>query len=329
MRRVQRMAQFLVDPDKSTQTPFTLEVTHYLLNPQGCGVEIGCQRDIRGSLNGYSCVVLMLPYALWQYPEITEPLRRLERKDVEFKWGPTEQKAYDKLVDAIANAPALAHPSPSAKLELYTDASDVGIGAVLVRVMEGGERRPIMFFSKALNEAQKKYSTYRKEALAIHSALRKMRKLLGTAMFDLFTDHRNLTPFLWTAEDQMVQRWALDLANYNFDIHHIKGEENVVADALSRLPEEGKAKVAAVTTRSGKTTTPKPKATKTIEKGAETHEKTPSEDTLLQDLKYSNSKKGQVRHTGVIHAGQPKEKIHVDLMGPMLPQQGGVKYILE
>ncbi|XP_030260635.1 uncharacterized protein LOC115573802 [Sparus aurata] len=119
------------------------------------------------------------------------------------------------------------------------DASHVGAGAVLVQADEQGVDRPVSFFSKKFNRHQVNYSVVEKEALALVWALQHFAVYVesGVAPVVVYTDHNPLT-FLHSLRcpNQRLIRWSLFLQSCNLDIRHIKGRDNVVADALSRAP---------------------------------------------------------------------------------------------
>ena len=100
--------------------------------------------------------------------------------------------------------------------------------------MKDNVEQPIAFISKALNTTEVKWSTPEKECYAIFFALVKLEYLLRDIHFTLRTDHRNLT-FLNESFQKNVKRWKLAIMHFNFNIEHIPGVNNVVADALSRL----------------------------------------------------------------------------------------------
>ena len=100
--------------------------------------------------------------------------------------------------------------------------------------MKDGKEYPIGFLSKTLNKIQLRWSTIEKEAYAIIYAFSKFEHLIRDIKFTLRTDHKNLT-FINIDHREKVKRWKLSMQHFDFDIEHIAGELNVVADGLSRL----------------------------------------------------------------------------------------------
>lgn len=121
--------------------------------------------------------------------------------------------------------------------KLKVDASYVGAGAVLLQPDELGVDKPLCFFSRKFNKHQLNYSVIEKETLALILALQHFSVYVGSGPVVVFTDHNPLT-FLSSLQspNQRLIRWALLLQSYSLNIRHIKGRDNVVADALSRAP---------------------------------------------------------------------------------------------
>ena len=107
-----------------------------------------------------------------------------------------------------------------------------------MQVGEDGIDHPISYFSKKFDKHQRNYSTIEKECLALILALEHFDVYLGTTVHPVlvFTDHNPLT-FIHRMKNknQRLVRWSLTLQEYNLDIRHIKGKDNVMADALSRI----------------------------------------------------------------------------------------------
>jgi hypothetical protein len=170
-------------------------------------------------------------------------------------WGPEQASAFAALKLALSSAPVVRQPDLNAPFHLYTDASDIAVGAVLMQRFEDGLLHPISFLSRKHTPAQANYNTTEREALAIVSALQEWRHYLGGApMVHVYTDHDCLRylnkPVGGKAPTGRLARWLSLAQNYNLDIQHIPGKDNVVADALSRRddsdPAPARATLAAV-----------------------------------------------------------------------------------
>jgi hypothetical protein len=120
------------------------------------------------------------------------------------------------------------------EIRLYTDASDIACGAHLTQRVNG-EEHSVAFVSKTFNSSQRKWDTADKEMFGVIYAVKRLHYYLGDRSFTICTDHRNLQ--FETHLSQRVQRWKMALADYRYVIEYIKGETNVVADALSRCVE--------------------------------------------------------------------------------------------
>ncbi|GFW68147.1 retrovirus-related Pol polyprotein from transposon 17.6 [Trichonephila clavipes] len=163
------------------------------------------------------------------------PLTNLLRKDTPFEWTSETQEAFYDIKKAILNPPVLALPDPNAELQITTDASSRGIGAVLEQKYPNSEVKPLYFFSKKLNPSQSKYNATVLEFFAIYTALNFFRPFLLGRKFKVFTDHKPLAGFLSNKNpSSKILRWKLALEKFNYDIHYIKGSLNSVADHLSR-----------------------------------------------------------------------------------------------
>ncbi|GFX18155.1 hypothetical protein TNCV_1578341 [Trichonephila clavipes] len=163
------------------------------------------------------------------------PLSNLLRKDTPFEWTSETQEAFDDIKKAILNPLVLALPDPNAELQITTDASSRGIGAVLEQKYPNSEVKPLYFFSKKLNPSQSKYNATVLEFFAIYSALNFFRPFLLGRKFKVFTDHKPLAGFLSNKNlSSKILRWKLALEEFNYDIHYIRGSLNSVADHLSR-----------------------------------------------------------------------------------------------
>ena len=171
------------------------------------------------------------------FSEIAAPLTNLLSKKVKFIWTDDCQLAFDKVKLLLQKSPVLKSPDYEKPFKLIIDSSDVGTGSVLVQEASDGLDHPVSYFSKKFLNYQKNYSVVEKETLGLVLALEHFDVYLGSTPFKIkvYTDHNPLT-FLKTMKNknQRLVRWSLALQEYNLEIQHIPGSENVVADALSR-----------------------------------------------------------------------------------------------
>jgi hypothetical protein len=162
------------------------------------------------------------------YGKIATPLTSLLKKD-SFLWNPGAERAFEKLKQVMTQTPILALPDFTKPFIVECDASGTGIGGVLMQ-----EQNPITFMSQALHGKNLAMSTYDKEMLALVLAVQKWRPYLMGQQFIVRTDHKSLK-YLW--EQRIIsiaqQRWLTKLMGYDFIIEYKRGNENLVADALS------------------------------------------------------------------------------------------------
>ena len=123
---------------------------------------------------------------------LIEPLNKLTRKGVQWRWQKEQDQAFRKLKQILVEDTVLAHFDPSIRIGISCDASDTGIGAVLLHRYKDGSERPIQNASKTLTQSQRAYSQIQKEALAIIFALKKNHHCLYGRTFILVIDHKPL-----------------------------------------------------------------------------------------------------------------------------------------
>ena len=171
------------------------------------------------------------------FSDVTASLTSLLSKKVKFTWSENCQRSFEKVKMLLQSAPVLIAPDFNKPFKLTVDASDLGAGAVLMQEHSGIDH-PICYFSKKFLKHQKNYSTIEKETIALILALNHFDVYLITTFhpIQVFTDHNPLT-FInrMKNNNQRLVRWRLSLQEYNLDIKHIRGKDNIVADSLSRI----------------------------------------------------------------------------------------------
>ena len=171
------------------------------------------------------------------YAAKVAPLTDLTKKGQPNKvsWEQPQEKAFMTLKRELASEPILHLPDSAKLFVLRTNASDVGIGAVLMQDHDG-KLFPVSYASRKLSPRECKYSTIERECLAIVWAIQKFQVYLYGREFVLQTDHQPLI-YLNRAKflNDRIMRWTMFLQSYVMRIESIKGSENVGADYLIRV----------------------------------------------------------------------------------------------
>lgn len=198
-------------------------------------------RDVRSFLG------LCVYYRIWVkgFTTIAKPLFYLLRGDVKYEWGPDQDQAMYTLKHAICSAPALASLDYSDTLKykvfLMTDASQDGGGACLEQLQADGRRHPIRFESTLWSARERLWHSTKLECKAVLWALKKFRTYLYGIHFTIETDAATLIAQLNRSSTDnpgsVMNRWISTILLWDFDIVHVPGKKNVVADALSRYPK--------------------------------------------------------------------------------------------
>ena len=191
-------------------------------------------KSFLGLLNYYS---KFLP----NLSSVLSPLYSLLQADKIWTWGHEEEESFTTAKALLSSSKFLVHYDPNKPLMLSFDASSYGVGAVLSHQMQDGSEKPIGFASRTMSAIEKKYSQLHKEALAIMFGISKFHQYLYGRKFTLYTDHRPLSHLFHPCRSvpQMtssrLQRWALVLSSYQYDIRYKTGKDHGNADAFSRL----------------------------------------------------------------------------------------------
>lgn len=170
-----------------------------------------------------------------QFATFSEPLTRLLNKNQRWEWAEDQNNAFEQIRSHLVVAPILSCPVFSIPFVLQTDASSVGIGAMLTQNISDVEHI-VAFASRALSDPEKKYSVTEQECLAVVWAIKKFRPYLEG--YTVITDHSSLQ-WLHNLRNptSRLARWALELLEYDYEILHRKGALHHVPDALSRIYE--------------------------------------------------------------------------------------------
>eukprot|EP00731_Ephydatia_muelleri_P012858 Em0007g168a len=174
--------------------------------------------------------------------DLCAPLNELLQKNAPWIWTATCMESFKQLKQALGSAEVLCHYNPSEEISLACDASAHGLGAVMSHHFKDGSERPISYASRTLSKAERNYSQIEKETLSIIFGLKKFHQYLYGRKFLLVTDHQPLVKIFGpkTGISSVVagrlQRWALCLAGYQYDIVYKPTQKHGNADGLSRYP---------------------------------------------------------------------------------------------
>ena len=149
--------------------------------------------------------------------------------------------AFNTIKAAIENCPTLFFLDDTSKILLFTDACNYGLGGYLVQLVPDSTgklvERPIAFMSKSLSATQLKWDIPQKECYAIYCAIHKFEYLLRDRKFIIKTDHKNIT-FLNNSALSSIRKNKIYISEFDHEFDFTRGEDNVVADLISRLVEE-------------------------------------------------------------------------------------------
>ena len=171
------------------------------------------------------------------------PLYRLLHKNTRWVWTDQQEHAFQQAKEALQTDSVLAHYDSTKPLLLACDASEYGIGAVLSHILEDGQEKPIAYTSRTLNSAERGYSQLEREGLAIVHAVKKFHNYIYGRRFTIESDHQPLSHLFSESKgipvmaSARIQRWAVTLAAYQYNIRYKPGKTLNNADALSRLPQ--------------------------------------------------------------------------------------------
>ncbi len=225
-----------INASKSTFCKDELVYLGYLINREGVRPTMKKVEAIRNiatpkTRKQLRSFIGMVNYYRDMWPKrshILAPLSALTSSKVKWEWTLEHQSAFDAMKVAIAQETLLTYPDFNKPFVIHTDASKVQLGACISQ-----DGKPVAFYSRKLNPAQTRYTTTERELLSIVETLKEFRTILLGQQLIVHTDHQNLTYKNFNSD--RVMRWRLYIEEYSPDLQYIKGKNNVVADALSRL----------------------------------------------------------------------------------------------
>jgi len=232
-----------VNPEKAQFCMKRVKCLGYVISAAGCQVDPDKIQSIQQleypktlkQLQSFLGMVAYFSRFIKDFSQLAAPLNQLKKKRVKFEMGPLEKEAVEKLKTALSTAPVLKFPNFQKQFMVRCDSSDVALGAVLCQEFEDG-LHPISYASRKLSDTERRYPILEREALGIMFALEKFQDYLLGTHFVLQVDNEAL---MWMISHPKqlgkIGRWVLKLSRYDFEVQHIKGTLNSVADALSRL----------------------------------------------------------------------------------------------
>ena len=173
---------------------------------------------------------------------LIHPLNNLLRHNMTWRWTKSCRDTFKSTKEKIVSPNVLIHYDVARPLRLAADASAYGIGAVISHVMDDGSERPIAFASRTLMPSERNYAQVEKEALSLVFGVCKFHSYLYGRKFTLITDHKPLTSIHGPKKGvppiaaARLQRWALKLSAYSYEIEFRSTDKHANADGLSRLP---------------------------------------------------------------------------------------------
>ncbi|CAF1370182.1 unnamed protein product [Didymodactylos carnosus] len=175
---------------------------------------------------------------LYKYAPTTAQQRDKRSQSSKIVLSSEEGAAFNELKRILTTDLVFRLPNNVLPFKLQTDASDEGIGAVLIQTSSLGDH-PVAYLSKKFSPTQKKWSTSEQECYAIISSIKKWNQYLDGQEFIVETDHKPLEQLNEKAQvNKKCERWRLQLQQYRFKLKYIKGKDNTIADYLSRSPTD-------------------------------------------------------------------------------------------
>ncbi len=210
-----------VSPD-----PAKVEAIHKCSTPKSV-------KEVRSFLGMATYCAKFIP----NFSDLTEPLRQLTRKNMPFSWTSRHAQSFNAVKAALMSETVMAYFDKNKETELVTDASPLGLSAILTQKVPGSaERKVVAYISRSLSDVERRYSQTEREALAIVWAVERLHVYLYGGHFTLKTDCKPVQLILNNPKSRppaRIERWNLRLQDYDFDVSYTQGLDNP-SDFLSR-----------------------------------------------------------------------------------------------
>lgn len=226
---------FIIDQNGRHSNPNRTKAIRDMPQPR----DVTMVRSFLGMINQYSPFINNIR-------QIRAPLDKLLSKEVKFKWSKECQQSFEMAKQALQSELLLTHFDPTKEIVVAGDASNYGIGGVIMHKYFDGTQRPVAHASRALTTTEQKYSQAEKEALSLIFCVKKFHRMIHGRKFTLCTDHQPLLSIFGSKKGipvytaNRLQRWALILLAYDFKIVYKNTNNFGYADALSRLIEQNR-----------------------------------------------------------------------------------------
>ena len=217
---------FVFSKDGISPDPRKVEAIHNMDRPVSV-------HEVRSFLGMATYCAKFIP----SFSDISYPLRELTKKDANFEWNSRHQSSFEGIKKMLTSEAIMSYFDPQKETDLTTDASPVGLSAILSQRTPGqNDRKVVIYASRALSDVERRYSQTEKEALAIVCAIERLHIYLYGKQFNLFTDCKPVQLIFSNPKSRppaRIERWNLRLQGYNFQVVHTKGSQNP-SDFLSR-----------------------------------------------------------------------------------------------
>jgi transposase InsO family protein len=192
-----------------------------------------CLSELRSFLGLASYLRRFVPH----FATVAAPLADLTSPKRVYAWGEEQEEAFRTLKALLCERVLLTPPADHGQFALMTDASDLGVGAVLLQSVKGDDLRILEFASRKFTPVERRWDTREREAYAIRWAVEKFHDYIQMGGCLVCTDHESLQ-WMNHSEKSKVQRWSLYLQPYLLRVMPIPGTSNSAADWLSRSFED-------------------------------------------------------------------------------------------